>query len=108
MCRTSSFFENCRQRGRTRLPSTRRGGYVAGRGRATHEGGRAPGGSGACAAGADAIHRSATSCRATRRPTMSGTPKKLLMEKDGAIGWIIFNQPEKRNAVSQEMWQLMP
>jgi enoyl-CoA hydratase/carnithine racemase len=38
---------------------------------------------------------------------MSGTPK-LLMEKDGPIGWIIFNQPEKRNAVSQEMWQLMP
>jgi enoyl-CoA hydratase/carnithine racemase len=33
---------------------------------------------------------------------------KLIMEKDGAIGWIIFNQPEKRNAVSQEMWQLMP
>lgn len=38
---------------------------------------------------------------------MSDAPK-LLMEKDGAIGWIIFNQPEKRNAVSQEMWQLMP
>lgn len=38
---------------------------------------------------------------------MNETPK-LLMEKDGAIGWIIFNQPEKRNAVSQEMWQLMP
>jgi enoyl-CoA hydratase/carnithine racemase len=34
--------------------------------------------------------------------------RKLLLEKDGAIGWIIFNQPEKRNAVSQEMWQLMP
>ena len=33
---------------------------------------------------------------------------KLLMEKDGPIGWIIFNQPEKRNAVSQEMWELMP
>lgn len=33
---------------------------------------------------------------------------KLLMEKDGPIGWIIFNQPEKRNAVSQDMWQLMP
>jgi enoyl-CoA hydratase/carnithine racemase len=32
----------------------------------------------------------------------------LLLEKDGAIGWIVFNQPEKRNAVSQEMWQLMP
>jgi enoyl-CoA hydratase len=38
---------------------------------------------------------------------MSETPK-LLMEKDGSIGWIVFNQPEKRNAVSQEMWQLMP
>ena len=33
---------------------------------------------------------------------------KLVLEKDGALGWIIFNQPEKRNAVSQEMWQLMP
>ena len=33
---------------------------------------------------------------------------KLLMQKDGAIGWIIFNQPEKRNAVSQEMWEAMP
>ena len=30
---------------------------------------------------------------------MSGA-EKLLMEKDGPIGWIIFNQPEKRNAVS--------
>jgi enoyl-CoA hydratase/carnithine racemase len=38
---------------------------------------------------------------------MSDTPK-LLMEKDGPIGWIVFNQPEKRNAVSQEMWELMP
>jgi enoyl-CoA hydratase len=33
---------------------------------------------------------------------------KLKLEKDGAIGWIIFNQPEKRNAVSQEMWAAMP
>jgi len=32
----------------------------------------------------------------------------LLLEKDGPIGWIVFNQPEKRNAVSQEMWQAMP
>ena len=31
--------------------------------------------------------------------------KKLLIEKDGPLGWIVFNQPEKRNAVSQEMWQ---
>jgi enoyl-CoA hydratase/carnithine racemase len=34
--------------------------------------------------------------------------RKLLMEKDGPIGWIVFNQPEKRNAVSQEMWEAMP
>ncbi|HEY7040450.1 MAG TPA: enoyl-CoA hydratase [Methylomirabilota bacterium] len=34
--------------------------------------------------------------------------EKLLMQKDGPIGWITFNQPEKRNAVSQEMWQAMP
>ena len=38
---------------------------------------------------------------------MSETPK-LLLEKDGPIGWIVFNQPEKRNAVSLDMWQLMP
>jgi enoyl-CoA hydratase/carnithine racemase len=34
--------------------------------------------------------------------------EKLLLQKDGPIGWIVFNQPEKRNAVSQEMWQAMP
>ena len=41
---------------------------------------------------------------------MSETVKteKLLLQKDGPIGWITFNQPEKRNAVSQEMWQAMP
>jgi enoyl-CoA hydratase len=33
---------------------------------------------------------------------------KLLLQKDGPIGWIVFNQPEKRNAVSQEMWEAMP
>ena len=33
---------------------------------------------------------------------------KLLMQKDGPIGWIVFNQPDKRNAVSQEMWEAMP
>ena len=41
---------------------------------------------------------------------MTATVKteKLLMQKDGPIGWITFNQPHKRNAVSQEMWQRMP
>lgn len=30
---------------------------------------------------------------------------KILTETDGVVGRIIFNQPEKRNAVSLEMWQ---
>jgi enoyl-CoA hydratase/carnithine racemase len=32
----------------------------------------------------------------------------LLMEKDGMIGWLIFNRPDKRNAMGIETWQLMP
>ncbi len=38
---------------------------------------------------------------------MAESPK-MLMEKEGPLGWITFNQPEKRNAVSQEMWQMIP
>ena len=37
---------------------------------------------------------------------MSDAP--LLMEKDGQIGWLVFNRPDKRNAVGVETWQLMP
>lgn len=33
---------------------------------------------------------------------------KLRLDKDGPIGWITFNQPQKRNAISQEMWEAMP
>jgi enoyl-CoA hydratase/carnithine racemase len=40
--------------------------------------------------------------------TETATTEKLLLQKDGPIGWITFNQPEKRNAVSQEMWRAMP
>jgi enoyl-CoA hydratase len=36
------------------------------------------------------------------------TNAKMLMEKEGPLGWVIFNQPEKRNAVSQEMWEMVP
>jgi enoyl-CoA hydratase/carnithine racemase len=28
----------------------------------------------------------------------------MLAEKDGAIGWMIFDHPERRNAVTQGMW----
>lgn len=39
-----------------------------------------------------------------------GTPlhtltEKLVATKEGAIGWIVFNNPERHNAVSLEMWQ---
>lgn len=34
-----------------------------------------------------------------------GMTEKMIAEKDGAIGWMTFNQPEKHNAVSFEMWE---
>jgi enoyl-CoA hydratase/carnithine racemase len=36
---------------------------------------------------------------------MSGTVR---IEKDGSIGWIIFDHPERRNAVSSQMWRQIP
>jgi len=30
---------------------------------------------------------------------------KMISRKDGTIGWMIFNNPERHNAVSLEMWQ---
>lgn len=36
---------------------------------------------------------------------MSGMTDKLIVEKEGAIGRLILNQPEKRNAIGFEMWQ---
>jgi len=42
-----------------------------------------------------------------------GTPiptltEKLVAHKEGAIGWIIFNNPARHNATSFEMWQSLP
>jgi enoyl-CoA hydratase/carnithine racemase len=34
--------------------------------------------------------------------------EKLIGRKEGAIGWMIFNNPERRNAISREMWQAIP
>lgn len=34
--------------------------------------------------------------------------EKLVAKKEGAIGWIIFNNPARHNAVSLEMWQSLP
>lgn len=37
--------------------------------------------------------------------TLPLTTTKMIAEIDGGIGWLTFNQPERRNAVSLEMWQ---
>ena len=34
--------------------------------------------------------------------------EKLIAKKEGAIGWIVFNNPARHNAVSLEMWQSLP
>jgi enoyl-CoA hydratase/carnithine racemase len=41
----------------------------------------------------------------TTIPTLT---EKLLAIKEGHIGWIVFNNPERHNAVSMEMWQSVP
>ena len=33
---------------------------------------------------------------------------KMIARTEGGIGWMIFNQPEKHNAVSYEMWLAVP
>ena len=33
---------------------------------------------------------------------------KLIARKNGAVGWLIFNNPERHNATSYEMWQSLP
>lgn len=33
---------------------------------------------------------------------------KLVARKEGGIGWIVFNNPARHNAVSLEMWQSLP
>jgi enoyl-CoA hydratase len=33
---------------------------------------------------------------------------KMIARKEGGIGWMIFNQPEKHNAVSYDMWIAVP
>ena len=39
---------------------------------------------------------------------MMSPSERMIAEKDGAIGWMIFNNPERRNAISLDMWQAMP
>lgn len=34
--------------------------------------------------------------------------EKIVVEKRGGAGWIIFNDPERHNAVSVDMWEAIP
>lgn len=40
--------------------------------------------------------------------TVQTTSEKLLAHKEGAIGWITFNNPARHNAVSMSMWEAVP
>jgi enoyl-CoA hydratase/carnithine racemase len=33
---------------------------------------------------------------------------RILAKKEGAVGWLVFNNPERRNAVSVDMWEAIP
>lgn len=39
---------------------------------------------------------------------MSSPTPRMIAVKDGAIGWMIFNNPERMNAVSLDMWEAVP
>ncbi|MDB5452901.1 MAG: enoyl-CoA hydratase [Caulobacteraceae bacterium] len=34
--------------------------------------------------------------------------ERLIGRKEGAIGWVIFNNPARRNAISVDMWEAIP
>ena len=40
--------------------------------------------------------------------TLPVTSPHMIAEIEGPIGWMTFNKPERRNAVSLDMWQAMP
>jgi len=33
---------------------------------------------------------------------------KLIVELDGPVGWIVFNNPDRRNAISTAVWEALP
>jgi enoyl-CoA hydratase/carnithine racemase len=39
---------------------------------------------------------------------MISPTERMIAETEGAIGWMVFNNPARRNALSLDMWQAMP
>ncbi len=33
---------------------------------------------------------------------------RILVEREGPLGWLVFDHPERRNAISSEMWAAIP
>ena len=40
--------------------------------------------------------------------TIALPTQRMIARIEGAIGWMIFNKPDRRNAVSKEMWEAIP
>lgn len=40
--------------------------------------------------------------------TVPTTTPRMIARTQGAVGWMIFNNPERRNAVSLDMWRAIP
>jgi enoyl-CoA hydratase/carnithine racemase len=39
---------------------------------------------------------------------MKISTQRMIADKEGAIGWMMFNNPARHNAVSMDMWQAVP
>jgi enoyl-CoA hydratase len=35
-------------------------------------------------------------------------PGSIVVEREGDLGWLVFEHPERRNAISMEMWRAIP
>jgi enoyl-CoA hydratase len=39
---------------------------------------------------------------------MSESPGRIRVEREGHLGWIVFDHPQRRNAITAAMWQAIP
>jgi enoyl-CoA hydratase len=47
-------------------------------------------------------------CPTSEETQVKTSTEKMIARKDGAIGWMLFNNPARHNAVSVEMWRAVP
>src|SRR5262245_26111003 len=58
-----------------------------------------------CRATLGAPERFTTNARQERRMDTPVRTDRIIVRRDGTTGWVIFNNPEKRNAMSLEMYE---